>query len=54
MPKHLPRSLQPLAPLTAQQILARSALMLVAALLFAFVLNLMASAICSTPCRSSS
>lgn len=41
MPKRLPRSLQPLASLTAQQILARSALMLVAALLFAFVLNLM-------------
>ncbi|WP_440710572.1 sortase [Herbiconiux sp. YIM B11900] len=41
MPKRMPRSMQPLAPLTPQQVLARSALALVASLLFAFALNLM-------------
>lgn len=41
MPRRLPRSLQQLAPLTTGQVLARSMLLVLAALLLAFVLNLM-------------
>ncbi|WP_291037574.1 sortase [Herbiconiux sp.] len=41
MPKRLPRSLQPLAPLTSGQVFSRSALVVVASLIFAFALNLM-------------
>jgi sortase A len=41
VPKRMPRSLQPLAPLSSGQLYARSALALVAALFFAFALNLM-------------
>lgn len=41
MPRRLPRSLQPLAPLTSGQVFSRSALVVVASLIFAFALNLM-------------
>jgi sortase (surface protein transpeptidase) len=41
MPRRLPRSLEQLAPLSSGQLYARSALALVAALFFAFAINLM-------------
>ena len=40
-PKRMPRSLQPLAPLTQTQVLTRALLTIVAALLLAFLVNLM-------------
>jgi sortase (surface protein transpeptidase) len=41
MPKRMPRSMMPLAPLSPAQVLARSCLAVVAALLLAFAVNLM-------------